>query len=172
VGFAPPGWRSKALCCKPNEDALNVAICDADLCEDGGCDEPGFDDTFSKRSLSDGEHHLEERAGNNKRPAGYAVQKLVLLESGVKLLMTSAPYPSGAKIFEGGGVNTLAMKGGFMMADTVCTNLGVAFHTVGSIPSGLTAISGKTVLWATEHWREVSQKKILTCFPLTITTDH
>jgi chitinase len=164
MGFAFPGYRSKALCCTPNEDALNVATCDADLCEDGGCDVPGLDGTIEKRSMSDGVHDLEERAKKPSRPPGAANQKSVVLQAGINLIMTSAPYPSGAKVFQGGGLSTLSMKGGFMMADTICTNLGVAFHSVGNIPTGLTAISGKTVLWATEHWREVSQDKCLTCF--------
>ncbi|KAH8689785.1 hypothetical protein GQ44DRAFT_744815 [Phaeosphaeriaceae sp. PMI808] len=138
-------WRSKALCCEPNQDALNVAVCDADLCEDGGCDAAEIDDeSIEKRSMSDGADHLEERAGTG-RPAGAAVQRKLALEAGLSLIMTSAPYPSGAKVFSGGGVSTLALKGGFMMADTVCTNLGVAFHSVGNIPTSLTAISGKTI---------------------------
>ncbi|EUC49054.1 glycoside hydrolase family 18 protein [Bipolaris oryzae ATCC 44560] len=124
-------WRSKALCCEPDEDALNVSICDGDLCEDGGCDIPELDDSLTKRSLSDDWDYLEGRA--TKRPPGAANQKTIVLEAGINLILTSAPYPSGAKIFEGGGVSTLAMKGGFMMADTVCTNLGVKFHTLSSI---------------------------------------
>lgn len=158
MNFAFIGWRSKALCCTPNQDALNVALCDADLCEEGSCDAAEIDDEYiEKRFMSDGADHLEERAKSN-RPAGAAVQRLLELEKGLTLIMTSAPYPSGAKVFSGGGVSTLALKGGFMMADTVCTNLGVAFHSVGNIPTSLTAISGKTILWATEHWREVSQE--------------
>jgi chitinase len=130
-------------------------VCDADLCEDGGCDAAELDQSTEKRSMSDGVDHLEGRAGENRPGGGSAVQKTILLEAGINLILTSAPYPSGAKIFAGGGLSTLAVKGGFMMADTVCTNLGVAFHAVGNIPTGLTAISGKPILWATEHWREV-----------------
>jgi chitinase len=129
-------------------------MCDGDFCEDGGCDV----ESSLKRSLPDGAHHLEERVPN--RPAGAATQKELFLAAGVKLLMTTAPYPSDAKLFEGLGARTLAMKGGFMMADTVCTNLGVSYHKAGNIPTGLLAISGRPILWATEHRREVSLESV------------
>jgi chitinase len=116
-------------------------MCDADLCEDGGCEV----ESSLKRSLPDRAYHLEERAPPN-RPAGAATQKEVLLAAGIKLLMTTAPYPSGAKVFEGAGATTLAMKGGFIIADTICTSLGVAYHSVGNIPTDLLTISGKSIL--------------------------
>lgn len=130
-------------------------MCDADLCEDGGCEV----ESSLKRSLPNEAHHLEERAKDG-RPAGAATQKnLEFAAAGLTLILTSAPYPSGAKVFEGGGASTLAIKGGFMMADTICTNLGVALHAAGNIPTGLLSISGKNILWATEHWREVSLER-------------
>jgi hypothetical protein len=53
--------------------APNVAICDGNLCEDGGCDV----ESALKRSLPDGAHHLEERVPT--RQVGAATQKDIAL---------------------------------------------------------------------------------------------
>jgi chitinase len=52
----------KALCCTPNQNALNDPVCDADLCggNESQCNDPDSNDQpFGKRSISEITHHLE-----------------------------------------------------------------------------------------------------------------
>ncbi|KAF2130126.1 glycoside hydrolase family 18 protein, partial [Dothidotthia symphoricarpi CBS 119687] len=159
-------WRKKALCCTANQDALNDPICDADLCDgnEDQCDDPESDDTsLRKRSLFGsaplGSYLLEKRAVRpgaaknrlldlSRYAAGLAVQPLSL---------TSAPYPSGfGKLFQGGGLSTLPIKGGYMMKDAICKSLGVSLVVVGNIPKSTVSYTGKSARWNTEHWREIN----------------
>jgi chitinase len=72
------------------------------------------------------------------------------------LSITTAPYPSGfGKLFRGGGVNTLGLKGGYKMKDTICKSLGVGVVMEGNIPKSIISYTGKVAHWNTEHWREV-----------------
>ncbi|KAF2009039.1 glycoside hydrolase family 18 protein [Aaosphaeria arxii CBS 175.79] len=138
-------WRSKALCCKPNQDSLNTPICDADLCADNDCEDP--DEWLTERSIDGTGHHIDKRVRSSLRR--------YLTIDDIKLALTSAPHPNGfGELFKGAGVNTLSIKGGFMWDSTSCRNLGAKFVAAGNIPQHLLTWSGSGNRWNVEHYRE------------------
>ena len=152
------GFRSKALCCSPNEDALNDFICNADLCDGNEeCEDPDLDeegDPLKKRSSNT--HALSKRATGAPKRRVIELAKYAVGAGKTALELYSAPYPSGfGKLFEGGGVQTLSLKGGYTMNSAICKNLEVGVKFVGNIPKTTMSYTGADIWWNTEHWREV-----------------
>ncbi|KAG8165716.1 hypothetical protein KVR01_004268 [Diaporthe batatas] len=150
-------WRSKALCCQPNQDTLQTLDCDADLCADNqaACDdEAGYDDSdgfgsVTKRSYisSDGRrwnsyssslHLLEDRAKTrpgDRRKMILNIPKVVGSSIYGVLNLESIQYPPGAKMFSGDGASTVPIKGGFAMASDLCDSISVKFIAFKDLPS-------------------------------------
>ncbi|PVI08690.1 glycoside hydrolase family 18 protein [Periconia macrospinosa] len=140
-------FRAKALCCTPNQNALNHPVCNVDLCEgDSQCEQPEEDPEDDSDSSD-----LSKRGHLSKRVTSNAFRQTI--KWGAKEMYTyRSPYPSGiGQLFKGPGAKTLAIKGGYMMKDTVCTSLGVTLEAANNIQNNLISHNGRPNRWNTEH---------------------